>query len=55
VEVADLSFPRKYVLILPAYGEPTHAVRELIERIREHAAELASQDAASSSADRASL
>lgn len=46
VEVHGLRFPRSYVLILPAYGEPTSAVNELIERLRERAAELRSGDSA---------
>jgi DNA-binding transcriptional LysR family regulator len=36
IDVEDLQFPRSYVLITPAYGEPTGEVRELCERIREH-------------------
>jgi DNA-binding transcriptional LysR family regulator len=36
VEVQDLRFPRNYVLITPAYGEPTGDVRELADRVREH-------------------
>jgi DNA-binding transcriptional LysR family regulator len=40
VEVEGLSFPRKYVLILPAYGEPTQPVTELVERLRRRADEL---------------
>jgi DNA-binding transcriptional LysR family regulator len=36
VEVEDLAFPRDYVLVTPAYGEPTGEVRELIESIREY-------------------
>ena len=36
VEVDGLAFPRSYVLVTPAYGEPTGEVRELVERIREH-------------------
>jgi DNA-binding transcriptional LysR family regulator len=36
VDVDGLAFPRSYVLITPAYGEPTGEVRELIDRIREH-------------------
>jgi hypothetical protein len=34
--VEGLSFPRSYVLVTPAFGEPTGEVRELVERIREH-------------------
>ena len=37
VEVEDLRFPRSYMLITPAYGEPTGDVRELATRIRDHA------------------
>jgi hypothetical protein len=33
VEVEDLAFPRHYVLITPAYGEPTGEVRSLIDAI----------------------
>ena len=36
VGVTGLSFPRSYVLVLPAYGEPTGEVRELINAIREY-------------------
>jgi hypothetical protein len=36
VAVDGLAFPRSYVLVAPAYGEPTGEVRELVERIREH-------------------
>jgi DNA-binding transcriptional LysR family regulator len=36
VEIEDLSFPRDYVLVTPAYGEPTGEVRALIDAIREH-------------------
>jgi DNA-binding transcriptional LysR family regulator len=36
VAVEGLAFPRSYVLVTPAYGEPTGEVRELAERIREH-------------------
>ena len=36
VAVDGLAFPRSYVLVTPAYGEPTGEVRELVERIREH-------------------
>ncbi|HKN93464.1 MAG TPA: LysR substrate-binding domain-containing protein, partial [Thermoleophilaceae bacterium] len=42
VQVDGLSFPRSYVLVLPAYGEPTQAVNALIERLRERADELRS-------------
>ena len=33
VGVEGLEFPRAYVLVTPAYGEPTGEVRDLIERI----------------------
>jgi hypothetical protein len=36
VAVDGLAFPRSYVLVTPAYGEPTAEVRELVDRIREH-------------------
>jgi len=36
VEVEGLAFPRSYVVVTPAYGEPTGEVRQLIERIRDH-------------------
>jgi DNA-binding transcriptional LysR family regulator len=36
VAVEGLAFPRSYVLVTPAYGEPTGEVRELVERIRDH-------------------
>jgi DNA-binding transcriptional LysR family regulator len=36
VAVEGLAFPRSYVLVTPAYGEPAGEVRELIERIRDH-------------------
>jgi DNA-binding transcriptional LysR family regulator len=36
VAVEGLTFPRSYVLVTPAYGEPTGEVRELVERIRDH-------------------
>jgi DNA-binding transcriptional LysR family regulator len=36
VEVTGLSFPRSYALVLPAYGEPTSEVRELINAIQEY-------------------
>jgi hypothetical protein len=36
VAVEGVEFPRSYVLVTPAYGEPTGAVRDLGERIREH-------------------
>jgi DNA-binding transcriptional LysR family regulator len=36
VEVEGLEFPRSYVLLTPAYGEPSGEVRELVDRIRDH-------------------
>ena len=36
VAVEGLAFSRSYVLVTPAYGEPTGEVRELVHRIREH-------------------
>jgi DNA-binding transcriptional LysR family regulator len=36
VELEGLSFPRSFVLVTPAYGEPTGEVRELVELLREH-------------------
>lgn len=36
VPVEGLTFPRSYVLVTPAYGEPTGEVRELIEHTREY-------------------
>jgi DNA-binding transcriptional LysR family regulator len=36
VPVEGLEFPRSYVLVTPAYGEPTGEVRDLAERVREH-------------------
>lgn len=39
VAVEDLEFPRTYVLVTPAYGDPTGEVLALVERIR-HAAAL---------------
>jgi DNA-binding transcriptional LysR family regulator len=36
VAVEGLAFPRRYVLVTPAYGEPVGGVRELIEALREH-------------------
>jgi hypothetical protein len=36
IAVEGLSFPRSYVLVIPAYGETTGEVRELVDRIREH-------------------
>jgi hypothetical protein len=32
--IAGLSFPREYVLVLPAYGEPPDEVKELIDQLR---------------------
>jgi DNA-binding transcriptional LysR family regulator len=36
VPVTGLSFPRSYVLVTPAYGELSGAVRELADQIRDH-------------------
>jgi hypothetical protein len=36
VEIEGLAFRRSYVLVTPAYGEPSGDVRELVERVREH-------------------
>ena len=36
VAIDGLEFPRCYELVLPAYGEPTGEVRELIDRVRDH-------------------
>jgi DNA-binding transcriptional LysR family regulator len=36
VAVEGLAFPRSYVLVLPAYGESSAEVRELVERLRDH-------------------
>jgi DNA-binding transcriptional LysR family regulator len=36
VPVTHLSFPRSYVLVTPAYGELSGAVRELADQIRDH-------------------
>jgi hypothetical protein len=38
VELEELEFARSYVLVTPAYREPTGDVRALVERIDEHAA-----------------
>ena len=54
VAIEGLSFPRSYVLILPAYGEPTQAVKELIERLRESAEKLVGGGAADTPARDAS-
>jgi DNA-binding transcriptional LysR family regulator len=35
--IAGLSFPREYVLVLPAYGEPPDEVKELIDQVRHEA------------------
>ncbi|HET8672392.1 MAG TPA: LysR family transcriptional regulator [Thermoleophilaceae bacterium] len=40
LRVDGISFPRSYVLLLPAYGEPTQAVARLAARLREHAEQL---------------
>jgi DNA-binding transcriptional LysR family regulator len=36
VSVEGLEFPRDYVLVTAAYGEPTGEVRDLIDALREH-------------------
>lgn len=36
VATEDISFPRAYELVTPAYGEPSGAVAELVARIRDH-------------------
>jgi DNA-binding transcriptional LysR family regulator len=38
VEVAGLSFPRKFVMLLPAYGEPGESVSALMDELRHQAA-----------------
>jgi hypothetical protein len=38
VEVAGLAFPRKYVMLLPAYGEPSESVTDLMGELRHEAA-----------------
>ena len=38
VEVEGIAFPRQFELVLPAVGEPTGDVRELVERLRSVAA-----------------
>ncbi len=38
VDIEGLSFPRQYVFVLPAYGEPVGDVVILIEKLRHHAA-----------------
>lgn len=35
--IAGLSFPREYVFVLPAYGEPPDEVKQLIEHLRHEA------------------
>lgn len=37
VEVKGLSFPRQFVFVLPAYGEPTGDIAVLMERLRHQA------------------
>jgi DNA-binding transcriptional LysR family regulator len=37
VPVEGISFPREYVLVLPAYGEPPEQVTELIDQLRHEA------------------
>ncbi len=36
IAVDELAFPRDYVLVTPAYGEPTGEVRALVDAIKEH-------------------
>jgi hypothetical protein len=36
VAIEGLEFPRRYEVALPAYGEPTGEVRDLIEHVRDH-------------------
>ncbi len=38
LEIEGLSFPRQFVLVLPAYGEPTGNVLVLMEKLRRQAA-----------------
>jgi DNA-binding transcriptional LysR family regulator len=38
VEVAGLAFPRKYVMLLPAYGEPSESVTGFMDELRHEAA-----------------
>jgi hypothetical protein len=38
LEIEGLSFPRQFVFVLPAYGEPTGNVLVLMEKLRRHAA-----------------
>jgi DNA-binding transcriptional LysR family regulator len=38
VEIAGLAFPRKYVMLLPAYGEPSESVTKLMDELRHEAA-----------------
>ncbi len=38
LEIDGLSFPRQFVIVLPAYGEPTDDVQLLIEKLRHQAA-----------------
>jgi DNA-binding transcriptional LysR family regulator len=40
LEIDGLSFPRSYVLVLPAYGEPPQPVSQLIEKLQRRAEEL---------------
>lgn len=37
LQVDDLAFPRQFVLLLPAYGEPTENVRSLMDELRRQA------------------
>lgn len=36
VAIEDLSFPRSFVLVTPAFGEPTGPARELLDALREY-------------------
>jgi DNA-binding transcriptional LysR family regulator len=36
VEVEGVAFPRSYVLVTPAYGEPSEDVRDLVDHLRDH-------------------
>lgn len=38
IEIEGLSFPRQYVFVLPAYGEPAGNVLLLMEKLRHHVA-----------------
>jgi hypothetical protein len=36
VAVEGLDFPRAFVLVLPAYGEPTGEIRTVIAQLEDH-------------------